>query len=500
MDAVEAEIREEILPILRDMPELTSPDKFPIELKEPFKEFLDFSVPQIRAQSEERVRQQLENVVEWARLSALEVGLKSFANSSGYFLETEHMIDPDGDYETFIPASERERTEQDAGFDSTPHTVVELSPFELIGGDEYWTQEIFDILILRFEQLYPSTMVPHYRIRFIGYGEDKPGEFRRNGMVGSTTNAWWSESAPRVSECHRLDDGLTLGPSFRDSYLERIGEWRVAQDDNVKQVAADDDSSLSDLTSLNGVIQTGSEYELELNQPGLDQIKIDIREEEIYGETFDTIGFYDDKGDLVLVYTLDDPDAEIEVFPPGDIPGIGLDYRFTGAVWDAEKKRTALVSRTDRDVVTEDGIRTAITGNWDDGFEEPQSFDSLLDFDTDWSFDGEFDAPYLAAMRNGGYWEAADSSTSSTSFPHLDATALLDCEDFDMRYSEGIEELVFSTSLTRSPLFGETFDLVRLFDPDGNVIVVSKFTDDGVGPITVDDQKDSSLYELRLTV
>lgn len=478
LKTVEAEIEEEILPLFDEGASLINPFEFPIELKSAFSETLQFEVPQLRGQSEEAEREQLSRVFEWVKLKGLEVGLQSYMNSVGFYVDTEHMLSED--YQSFT--SYLNLPHIDRNFFNTAHTVVEFAPFKDVDGI-FLTDEVFRILTTRLEKLYPITTVPHYRFRVIGHAEDQPRDVFRNNVWGSTTENWKQSSALRLDNCHRLDDGIQLDTAFDVSYLEEIDHWKLFNDERVFNYGESDDQSIDDLTSFSNEIQSGSDFELDLQNENLPKIKVDIREDEIFGESYNSIVFYNSINEPVLAYGFPD----VTVFDLDDVFDV-IDHRFTGVVENVGRRIQVFLSMTQR-VYETDSVRFETLSDYDFSYDEDLSLDSLLELDQQWKLDGDFNVPYLASLRNGGYWKAGKVPNSG-SFPYLDSNGdpvneLLQCDDFSLNYTDSLNFLHLTINLVRSPLFNEDFDQIVLYDSTDSPIIAGTFED-----VSLSDQQD----------
>jgi hypothetical protein len=477
LKTVEEVIDEEVRPLYDQGSSLINPFEFPIELSDPYEESIDYQVPQIRGQSEESEREQLSRIFEWVRLKGLEQGLRAYMNSVGFFVDTEHMLSTD--YESFT--SVNNLPHDPIGFFNTPHTVVEFSPFESVDGT-FLNQEIFRILKTRMEQLYPITTVPHYRFRVIGYADNQPGEVRRNEIIGSTTTDWDSQPARKLDRCHRTDDGVSLDRPFDKSYLNKVESWEVAYDTDLEATAEDPNQSIQNTDSLDNVLATGTNFTLDFSSPNSSQIKVDLPTSQLDGETINAIGFYDDFGELVLVFIF----QPVTVFQPEDTVD-GLDYRFTGVVLEDVLTVRGTVSEANDDQTVND-VRTALQPDYVRGYDEELALDGLLGLDQVWELDGSLNTTYLATLRDGGYWKLGENTSS---FPGLDANGdpeneVLVCSDFDLSYRDDLSGLRFRTSLVRSPAFGHTVDQVVLYDSNDDPVIVCMFP-----PKTINGEDDA---------
>lgn len=498
LDGFESRLRENIQGLVRQMPSVRNPQAIPIELRDPFAERLGFEVPQIRKQTEQDVRRQLGDVVSWIKTKGLEISLRSYFNSIGYFAEAEILFSDD--YDNFIPFDEVPAEFDQIGMEETPHVQITFSPFESIGAF-FLDDEIFEIIEIRLDRdIYPVELVPHYQFEIPGYVVDDEEENERYEVIGSVTENWKKNLTTLANWGHQGSDDLLATQGGIESSVELINQWEVGYSEGLRDVAESNSDSLFDLTSndIPAPLFGGSELTLDEVAENQTDVVVNLSEQfdqSLDGETVNYIAFYEQRygyKELLMVFVF--PDVEIlhdrDYFGP-------LEMVFRGEVHKAIRYVQGRMERTNLDQ-TVDGVRTGVVGaNYDPSYDEEAGLDRLLTLDQEWSLDQDsIGTTQLATLREESsyYWIG---NSGGEDFPSLQANNLPEeplarGRQFDLHYNDDLSRFRIEGDLVINPVFGEPFDRIVLYDSNDDPLAVM-----GFDPIEINDQFERTWFRIN---
>lgn len=483
LESVEDMAEEDLKSRFEELVSLRNPEKFPIEFKNALQEFIDFQVPQIREQTEEDIRRQLQTYTDSIRVGGTPPSILNFMVSLGYKVDMRTLVS--NDYQDFYL---REDVIFSDDYQYTPHVRFEITPTQLIQG-VFIDEEIFTIIKERINLFLWACVVPQYRLKFQGFAEEDSEVLENDGVYARTTDAVQVGDPVKAGVGHKAID-TNSSTEYDINGAEAITNYAVGTievTDTVEQTlqnAADLDTTLFSDTidpeprgDLGGV-------RLEANFEGLQDSYI--------GETFNAVVFYDEAGTPMVISMLE---TEQEIFATDS----ELQTFLNILVLDSPvSKIRSRISSNDSSNTYRDSTAWIIDNNYDYEWYDKPRRNYTLRTDSGASLDSQSYVPYLATVHRKGSFRVGNLDGAVDDGPHIDGNdlhnELFRSDNFAMYFQEGYDYLIFRAGLNYDKLYGEEIEQVGIYDENDDLLVVVELDE----PVVIDGQTDLWAFRLRM--
>jgi hypothetical protein len=490
LDVAQQFLVEDIADISTDFASLKNPDEFPIDFKPLMETTYDYRTPQIRDQDEEMVRRQYRRLFDWVRIKTTTTAIRSYLFSIGFDVDTFPMVSTD--YETFRPVNDEEGLAESNEF-FTPHVLIDLFQLSVIDGD-FLSQEEFEIVQQRLEQIYGAWVVPHYRFNARGYAEEFHNVLTRSSVEGVSLNDFQINNSADCGFCFESGQGVQSRRTYQYMYTEFTAKVEVGTFDGTVD---------QNVTSLDSVLFTETDVEVELRQANdLTKIRADIydqNDDQLTGDNWNAVLFYDDTDEPILLFKY--PELTF-------LDGTFVEFRTDNIVLKTPPEIIPAELNEQEEFGENENVKTWLLNDYDLNYSETNQSDQTVLADSGFVSDTDYSVPFLTTIgrfdtiTDRGYWRAGNlDGTTSGSSPSLNSGDLWNpisdpCHDYEIEFVDGANYVEFRAPLHKdSELFGETIEQLGIYENDGTLIAVSEFPDLA---ITVDDYDDRVQFRMRL--
>jgi hypothetical protein len=517
MNVFEGMVRDYVGDKTQTLIEQKNPEKMDLSLKEGVAEMLGFDAPQIRDQTEEQERQQLKNVTEWIKIKGLEIAMKSYLSSVGFRInDTEVMMSDD--YQSFVRASDAPKYNDQ--YQYTPHVKFDITQKQTINGN-FLTQEMFEILRYRIQNLAPITTVPHFDYTLKIYGNEDQTVVGRNNVKGVTSDQYQPVDADYMGQGNHTDPGCdwTILDNVTHSYIENVSKV------NFGTLSGSIGSSVD---SLDTVLYSKSNVTF-TPRPDLGEYKVSFPflDSNFAGQTINAVTLQDQYGRTLAIGTF--PDIELLDF---ELLGFNMEFivleneRELIRAYCRDESKTdgkygygeegygeggygGQISDSAAYAIDDNGslVYTFLTGSYNFSYDQDITFELPFHFDQGLHFDDEGKIPYLAhelkdeGIKRGSY---AVGDLSGYSGP-MDELALnsgdlwnplyQSADDFNLYYQNELSSLVFEADLTKCQLQGHVPQQLGIYDRNDDLMLVSQFDQ-----FSIDKQTDNKWFRLEMEI